>query len=268
VEHALKAAMRKHGGVRSSTAFDLRTRVAAGMQKHVVAKASNLSQILHGSKEYLIKGDAIDDWYYNVFEWRHAEGAIKKAAAAWTVGQPGAEIVLSANDEQAQALVAARFFFLASKAVDSWYHNAFHHTDWYRAEIIAGKLPMAVDGGTPLLEGVLQKMGSLLGGLSWNDRWVRLDTEHLSIFTHKSDAETSGRSAKTVIPISEIAEVKYSDKRAYAFKVKTSISKGRKLGRKGELSITFDAVQEATFRKWFDALQQLVGKKNGVIMLE
>jgi len=110
-----------------------------------------------------------------------------------------------------------------------------------------------------VLRAQMAKMGSYGFGTTWNQRYIVLDTHHLSLFDDRK-----ARVAKTIVPLSEIQQVKSSNKRPFAIKLKTSIAESRLLTGKDELAIVLDAGDAGTQMEWINTIAQMMTSRNNM----
>jgi len=113
------------------------------------------------------------------------------------------------------------------------------------------QLAMPVDDSDleVLLRAPMEKMGSNLMGLTWYERWVVLDTKQVSFF----DGQDSKGKPKNQVPLTQILEVKSSDRRPNAFKIRTWNK-----ANKEEVIICLDAKDDKTRKQWIRTMGDLL----------
>lgn len=100
-----------------------------------------------------------------------------------------------------------------------------------------------------VMRAAMEKMGTNMLGLTWNERWVVLDTKQISLF----DNNVSKGTPKTVVPLESILEVKASERRPFAFKIRTWNKKTRE-----EVIICLDAKNMKTQKDWIHTIAEML----------
>jgi len=95
----------------------------------------------------------------------------------------------------------------------------------------------------------MEKMGTSLLGLTWNERWVVLDTKQISLF----DNNVSTGKPKTTVPLESILEVKASERRPFALKIRTWNKSTRE-----EVLICLDAKNMKTQKDWIHTIGEML----------
>jgi len=108
-----------------------------------------------------------------------------------------------------------------------------------------------------VLSAKMAKMGSYGFGSTWNDRWVVLDRQFLSLYDDKN-----ATTPKTVVPLKSVKSVSSSNRKQFAFKIKTTIAETRTLTGKEELSVVLDAGSAQAQQQWINQITQMLTKKS------